>query len=364
MSGPRNRLMSNSSWTVSISKVAEQLTVSSAKPVPNDPYVATLSPSEALVGLTPVYRVHEDHYEAFMSGSRPSTPVTGAYLTMHVSIPGTRLPVYGPQNYTTETVAKSLAGGALLIGKTKTIAFALGAPNNGAEVDYLDPWNSRGDGYQTTGGSSTSSGSAVTAYDWVDFAIGSNTGGSVRFPARFWWFVWVQADARLLYFADEPALTQPEAEALKLQFFANVSAALNMSTSSINVTETWLENGPSSGESIASYMTYVYSDQNSIQFYEKIGKDLDARYAACNNGSHFPADPMVNASWYDALNETTIARLPQSVRRRELFAKFWNTNIVKPSNETCSESFFAHSLYIAPGMEKVTYSPPHVASCY
>lgn len=34
-------------------------------------------------------------------------------------------------------------------------AFALGAPENGAEIDYMDPWNARADGYQTTGGSSS-----------------------------------------------------------------------------------------------------------------------------------------------------------------------------------------------------------------
>ena len=44
-------------------------------------------------------------------------------------------------------VEKSLASGAQVIGKTKAIAFALGAPRNCAESDHLDPWNSRGDGY-------------------------------------------------------------------------------------------------------------------------------------------------------------------------------------------------------------------------
>lgn len=92
---------------------------------------------------------------------------------------------YGSQNYTTEVVEKSVAAGARLVGKTKTIAFALGTPRNGWEVDYQDPWNLRGDGYQTTGGSSSGSSAAITAYEWLDFVIGSDTGGSVRFPARF-----------------------------------------------------------------------------------------------------------------------------------------------------------------------------------
>jgi Asp-tRNA(Asn)/Glu-tRNA(Gln) amidotransferase A subunit family amidase len=49
----------------------------------------------------------------------------------------------------------------------------------------MDPRNARGDGSQETGGSSSGSGSAVTAYGWLNFTIGSNTGGSARFPSRF-----------------------------------------------------------------------------------------------------------------------------------------------------------------------------------
>ncbi|KAF2730630.1 amidase signature enzyme [Polyplosphaeria fusca] len=428
---------------------------------PNGPYVVSVDSKANSINFTPVYGLHEDVYESFMSGAIPSASAQDSFLTLQVSIPGTRMPaiivpskiasavtrdavgplaglrfavkdifhvkglktsggsrayyeVYGPQNYTTQTVEKLLAGGAQLIGKTRTIAFALGAPNNGAEIDYLDPWNSRGDGYQTTGGSSSGTGSAVTAYDWVDFAIGSDTGGSVRFPSRFGGLygykpthgtfnltgilvaiaeqdtpgfmtrspsiftklgrLWaddtpledvadVPMPSNLLLYADE-VLVQPEAKAMIDDFFAQVSTALNMTTSSINVTETWLESGPSQGESVSSYMAYVYSDQNSIQFYEKIGLELNELYKAYNNGSHFPADPMVNASWYDAQNATTIARLPHSVRKRELFEEWWSTNVLKASNATCSESIFAHSLHIPPATEKVTYSPPNVASYY
>lgn len=152
-----------------------------------------------------------------------------SFNSMHVSIPGTRLPAiivpsrissltssnpgplaglrfavkdifhikgmktsggsrayyqtYGHQNYTTETVQFNLDGGASMIGKTRTIPFALGPPRMGDEIDYQNPWNTRGDGYQSTGGSSSGSSSAITAYDWVDFTIGSDTGGSIRFPA-------------------------------------------------------------------------------------------------------------------------------------------------------------------------------------
>jgi hypothetical protein len=95
----------------------------------------------------------------------------------------------------------------------------------------------------------------------------------------------------LLCYADEAPLTQPAAKTMVSHFFANVTAALNMSNSSINITQTWAATGPSADESIAEYINYVYSDQNFIQFYEHIVKNLSALYALHNNGSHFPADP-------------------------------------------------------------------------
>ncbi|ORY05822.1 hypothetical protein BCR34DRAFT_590796 [Clohesyomyces aquaticus] len=111
-------------------------------------------------------------------------------------------------------------------------------------------------------------------------------------------------------------------------------------------------------------MERVYADQNSIQFYNTIGKPLAERYAAYNNGSYFPSDPVVNASYYDAQNAATIARLPQSIRKCEIFGQRWNTHIQKSSNATCSESIFAHSYHIAPAMEKITYVPVGVVTRY
>jgi len=166
-----------------------------------------------------------------------------------------------------------------MIGKTRSVGFALSSPQNGREVDFLDPWNSRGDGYQTTGGSSSGSGAAMTAYDWMDFALGSDTGGSVRIPfwhigvygykpshgifnitgnscrhfrTRYSWVydtfsrivqqTWSGLGKRhplekaltkfptsLQYLQDQfTPLTQPAAETMKIEFFDKVASTLNM----------------------------------------------------------------------------------------------------------------------------------------
>ncbi len=44
------------------------------------------------------------------------------------------------------------------------------------------PWNPRGDGYLTCSASSSGGGCSVAAYDWLDHAIGSDTGSSMRRP--------------------------------------------------------------------------------------------------------------------------------------------------------------------------------------
>ena len=50
-------------------------------------------------------------------------------------------------------------------------------------TDYLAPFNPRGDRYQSPSSSSTGSAVASAAYPWLDFTIGTDTGGSIRHPA-------------------------------------------------------------------------------------------------------------------------------------------------------------------------------------
>ena len=50
-------------------------------------------------------------------------------------------------------------------------------------IDYKAPFNPRGDSYQSPSSSSTGSAVAAAAYPWLDFTIGTDTGGSIRHPA-------------------------------------------------------------------------------------------------------------------------------------------------------------------------------------
>ena len=91
------------------------------------------------------------------------------------------LRTHGPAARTAPVVQRLLDAGARLVGKTHTdeLTWSL----TGENAHYGAPVNVNAPGH-ITGGSSSGSASAAAA-GVVDFAIGSDTGGSVRVPASF-----------------------------------------------------------------------------------------------------------------------------------------------------------------------------------
>ncbi|KAK2737897.1 hypothetical protein FQN57_007348 [Myotisia sp. PD_48] len=89
---------------------------------------------------------------------------------------------YPVQKKNAEVVSRLLKAGVQIVGKNHLSSFAM-MEHPTQSVDYQAPFNPRGDGYLITGGSSGGSSASVAAYDWIDFAICSDTTGSVRIPA-------------------------------------------------------------------------------------------------------------------------------------------------------------------------------------
>lgn len=91
------------------------------------------------------------------------------------------LATHAPATQTAPVVASLLAAGADMLGKTQTdeLTYSL----NGENAHYGTPVNVNAPG-RIPGGSSSGSAAAV-AGGLVDFALGSDTGGSVRAPASF-----------------------------------------------------------------------------------------------------------------------------------------------------------------------------------
>jgi len=122
------------------------------------------------------------------SGTGPLTGLTAAVKDMY-DIAGSRtgagnptwLATHAPASTSAAAVAKILAAGATIIGKT--ICDELFFSVAGMNAHYGTPANVRAPG-RIPGGSSSGS-AAATAAGACDFALGSDTGGSIRVPAAF-----------------------------------------------------------------------------------------------------------------------------------------------------------------------------------
>lgn len=91
--------------------------------------------------------------------------------------------LYPPSNVTGPAIQRLIDAGAQIVGLQKTSQFANGEFATADWVDYHAPFNPRGDGYEDAGSSSSGAGASIASYEWLDIAIGSDTGGSIRGPA-------------------------------------------------------------------------------------------------------------------------------------------------------------------------------------
>ncbi|EXF79854.1 hypothetical protein CFIO01_08311 [Colletotrichum fioriniae PJ7] len=181
--------------------VATAVTVLS---LPRGPYFVSVHTGN----VYKAYRLYDDDHLAFVQGV--ISDEEGAFTTLpavteNVMAKSIAVP---SRLYYTETEDKPLAGlrfgvkdifhvkGVGTSGGNRAYFYLYGRQNNTAPaiqrlidlgavlvVDLHAPFNPRGDGYQDPSGSSTGPGAGVGAYDWLDLAVGSDTGGSMRGPA-------------------------------------------------------------------------------------------------------------------------------------------------------------------------------------
>jgi Asp-tRNA(Asn)/Glu-tRNA(Gln) amidotransferase A subunit family amidase len=91
--------------------------------------------------------------------------------------------LYPAANKTAPAIQNLIDAGAVIVGTQKLSQFANGENPTADWVSYLAPFNPRADGYQGPSSSSSDAGASIASYPWLDLAVGSDTGGSIRAPA-------------------------------------------------------------------------------------------------------------------------------------------------------------------------------------
>lgn len=87
--------------------------------------------------------------------------------------------IYPAKQETAPCIQRLIDLGALLVAKTKLTSFATWEEPI-ESIDWPAPWNPRADGFLSAGGSSNGSGAAISTYEWLDIAIGSDSKSSLE----------------------------------------------------------------------------------------------------------------------------------------------------------------------------------------
>lgn len=314
---------------------------------------------------------------------------------------------------TATAVQVLIDAGAVVVGKNKLAEFAFASHFVTENVDYLLPFNPRGDGYNAPGASSGGSAAAVASYDWLDVTLGSDTGGSIRAPALYNGVhgnrpsqgavgmegalplsstldtagtmardpeIWSRVN-RVLYsnLADSfeaypkaiiidggntaPLLKlletdYPEVHAAAQGFIDALADHLGAEVSVANLDNLWADTAPSdllkAEPRLDMMIQSVYYNCTFYEQWNEFGKDFVGEYVAQNEG-RFPY--MVYSTrrfWYYADQNLTEEMHDLSLDQRRQMEEWTMKELVVPDEETCSKSIY---LYFLPPWSSYLYKP-------
>ncbi|KAL5334114.1 amidase signature domain-containing protein [Aspergillus crustosus] len=272
--------------------------------------------------------------------------------------------LYTPANATGPAIQSLIDAGALIVGKMKTSQFANGETATADWVDYHSPSSSSGPG------------SGIGAYSWLDIAIGSDTGGSIRNPSQVngcfgnrpsWDLVsldgampmsplldtagFLTRDARLWQTASEvlyaganlksytkypksiksigfPETASTEANGIVLDFVSKLSDFLGGNVSSLDYDALWETTKPS-----------------TVSANETLGTLLNLTYPILITQQQFPlafhrpSPPLSRWTWGTTYPES---QLEAEIEKKDIFTVWWNSTVQVFDEETCSDSLILY----------------------
>lgn len=317
--------------------------------------------------------------------------------------------LYEAQNATAPAVQRLIDQGAILVGKMGTVQFANGDSPTADWVDLHCPFNPRADGYQNPSGSSTGPGAGIGAYDWLDIAVGSDTGGSMRGPAgaqgiygnrpstgaismdgvipltptldtagvfarsaSLWstvahaWYLDFLDDypayPRQIYFSADNsgwgASKNSGAMELVNRFVQELEDFLNGNRTKVDVTQRWGSTHPSDSPSNITKMLHdTYGVLTSVDQYNLLGRPLFADYEAAHHGRspYINPGPLVRWQWGISRNES----YDSAVHNMTVFRSWWETQgYGRNDTETCSKGIFVYPWSLGTPNYRDTYLDP------
>ena len=300
--------------------------------------------------------------------------------------------LYPPANATGPAMQSLIDAGAIVVGKQKPSQFANGEEATADWVDYHSPFNPRGDGYQDPSSSSSGAGASIGSYEWLDIAVGSDTGGSIRGPSEVQGlfgnrpshglvslddvmplspvldtagfltrdpYLWGRAQAVLyganytspipttlpstIYVYDYPTnSSESEASSVLVSFMDSLANLTGAAVKPINLTTLWASTANST-TSLDELMNITYPILISKQQIELVRKPFYADYGAVHDGRVPFVDPAPLARW--AFGDSYPASaLTDAINNKTLFMNWFNSEVLPRSDnpDICSDSLLIY----------------------
>ncbi|OCF36765.1 hypothetical protein I316_01361 [Kwoniella heveanensis BCC8398] len=291
----------------------------------------------------------------------------------------------GSANETAPSVAILERAGAIIVGKAKTSPFAA----HDQAFDDLAPYSPRNDQGQSCAGSSSCPACAIAAYDWLDFTVGTDSGGSIRGPAAAvglygnrpshgllpmsgvisslrWsdtagvltrsssmlhkilstWYADSTANRRhnhlpanILVPSDDLPMMRKDIKELVHKFVQDTEKTFGMKTEMINMTEAL----PPKDEILSAQQFHdlIYADQ-----WRALGKPFVEAYERSHGGRIPPISGYMHAKWHDAQNQAWDAHRFDEYRKLFENTGDWFNELIGRDEETCSKSIFMEPMIL------------------
>ncbi|KAH8652293.1 amidase signature domain-containing protein [Xylariales sp. PMI_506] len=305
--------------------------------------------------------------------------------------------LYPASNVTGTAISRLIAAGAVIVGTQKPSQFANGETATADWVDYHSPFNPRADGYQDPSSSSSGGGASVASYPWLDVAVGSDTGGSIRGPAGVQGIygnrpsmdlvsldnvmplapssdtggfllrdpaLWDRVNS-VMYAGNYTSLADVAAPAYPTQIYtvgfpnasttsgailADFASALadfvGGTVSAVTLQGLWDQNPPSdapANTSLSSMLNLVYPLMISKEQIPLVREPFYADYAAVHDGRLPFVDPVPLARW--AFGDSYPASaLDEALANKTIFADWFNSEVLAPVEDPaqCSSSLLLY----------------------